>query len=258
MARDRVALVTIVTGEKHTSLWRRHAEAGWRAWCARHDLDLIVIDQPIDTSPLGASRSVAWQKLLIHHAVPPDRYDRLIWMDADIVINPETAPDPRGACAANRIGAVAYDANLRAEGFALAYGRMRGEAITWPEANRRLLSAHGLHGDPSWLLNTGLLIVPTAFWPILEGVYRERTLIVSRQQQEQVFLSHEIGRRGIGQMIDPKFNFCWYEFQYMAGLDRMPDIPALNGVFARALLDQVYCLHFAGTHDAMNHLAEPA
>ena len=99
------ALVTLAIGEKYLVPWRALCEPGWRAYAARHGYDLVVITQPLDTSPRAAARSPAWQKcLVLGDAIAAGR-DRIVWIDADVMINP-TAPDITVGVPAEKIGAV--------------------------------------------------------------------------------------------------------------------------------------------------------
>jgi hypothetical protein len=84
----RVAVVTLVIGHTYLDRWKFQCEPGWRAYCQRHGYDLVVIDHALDTSARAQSRSPAWQKCLILDGLT--QYDRVVWIDADIVINPHS------------------------------------------------------------------------------------------------------------------------------------------------------------------------
>jgi hypothetical protein len=104
----RVAVVTLVIGHTYLDRWKFQCEPGWRAYCQRHGYDLVVIDHALDTSARAQSRSPAWQKCLILDGLT--QYDRVVWIDADIVINPHSPPIPE--IPIEKIGAVDESASL--------------------------------------------------------------------------------------------------------------------------------------------------
>src|SRR5262249_51582240 len=84
----RVAIATLYIGDKYRAMWERYCRASWHHYAKQHGYDLIPFHQPLDTSPRGTSRSPAWQKCLILEALK--QYERIVWLDADIVINPQS------------------------------------------------------------------------------------------------------------------------------------------------------------------------
>ena len=85
----RAAIVTIVIGADYEETWARLCQDCWRDYARKFDFDLIVIAGPLDTSPRAAARSPAWQKLLILNQPWAQRYERIIWLDSDIIIAPD-------------------------------------------------------------------------------------------------------------------------------------------------------------------------
>ena len=102
---ERVALVTLTIGGDYAERWRRWCEPGWRAYADRHGYDVICIDEPLDGGERAATRSPAWQKCLILERPFAASYDRIVWVDADVVINP-AAPDITAGVPRERVGAV--------------------------------------------------------------------------------------------------------------------------------------------------------
>ena len=87
------ALVTAIIGEKHRSLWETHARESWQRYAARHGYEIVLITEPLDKSEFGRSRHVAWQKLLLFSLPGIERFERVAWVDSDIIINAAMAPD---------------------------------------------------------------------------------------------------------------------------------------------------------------------
>jgi hypothetical protein len=89
----RKAIVTLAVGKKFEILFNRVARSSWEMYCKKFSYDLIVATKLFDTSPRARSRSPAWQKLLILSQEFSSRYDTIIWLDADIIINTDRAED---------------------------------------------------------------------------------------------------------------------------------------------------------------------
>ena len=95
MARRRNAIVSLAVGDRCYRPWSAYLKGGWESWCERHDCDLVIYDQPLDTSHRAESRSPAWQKLLAMASADLAGFDRVIWLDADIWIHPRLGtPSP--------------------------------------------------------------------------------------------------------------------------------------------------------------------
>jgi hypothetical protein len=85
-------------------------EAGIGAWLAAGNRphrgpNVIAIDQPLDRSTRAQMRSPAWQKCLVLRPEITGTYDRVVWLDADILINPD-APAITNGVPIEKIGAV--------------------------------------------------------------------------------------------------------------------------------------------------------
>jgi hypothetical protein len=87
----KTAIVTIAIGAAYSARFRAHCEGGWSRYADRHGFQLIVIEAPLDLKPRAAARSPAWQKCLVLRPDVAGSFDRVIWIDADILIN-DSAP----------------------------------------------------------------------------------------------------------------------------------------------------------------------
>src|SRR6266496_4153810 len=92
----KTAIVTLLLGRPYWLAWHEVCAPSWRAYAERHGYDIIAIDRPLDVSPRAMARSPAWQKCLVLQPSIAGEYDRIVWLDADIVIKPE------GACRYDR------------------------------------------------------------------------------------------------------------------------------------------------------------
>lgn len=82
-----VALVALAIGQPYLSNWQKYCAAGWQAYAQKHQLDLILVTEPIDRSPFALSRSPAWQKCLLLGQDFSRNYRQLVILDCDIAIN---------------------------------------------------------------------------------------------------------------------------------------------------------------------------
>ena len=94
---NRAALVTLAIGQPYLANWQKYCAANWQAYSQKHRFDLHVITEPLDHSPLAASRSPAWQKCLVLSQDFARRYRQVVLLDSDIAINTEFSPAAGGA-----------------------------------------------------------------------------------------------------------------------------------------------------------------
>src|SRR5205085_9972201 len=88
------------------SQWNRRCKANWQRYAEKYGYDLICLEQPLDTSARAQSRSVAWQKCLILGEPRLQNYERVVWIDSDILINDRKAPDVAGGVPIDKVGVV--------------------------------------------------------------------------------------------------------------------------------------------------------
>ena len=100
----KTAIVTIAIGAAYSARFRAHCEPGWSRYADRHGFRLIVIEAPLDQTPRAAARSPAWQKCLVLRPDIAGSFDRVIWVDSDILIN-DRAPSIAEGVPFEKIGA---------------------------------------------------------------------------------------------------------------------------------------------------------
>jgi hypothetical protein len=87
------AIVTLAIGERYLKMFERYCWKNWQVYADKYNYDLIVITDPLDNSERAKLRSPAWQKLLILSQDWSDKYEQIVWIDTDIIINNENAYD---------------------------------------------------------------------------------------------------------------------------------------------------------------------
>jgi hypothetical protein len=209
----RTALATLCIGQPYIDWWTRFASRSWQAYAARCGYALEVFQGPLDSSLRAMARSPAWQKCLILSQPALQAYDRVIWLDADIIIAPAAPPLDTSA---GKIGAVVSGDYLQRDMRATFLERMRGTGPAhgniddlWARDQRSFYDAYGIACATSDIIQTGVLALEPEHRPILEAVYAlDYPGIVA---YEQLPLSAEIINRGLLQRIDSRFNLVFFE-----------------------------------------------
>lgn len=103
--RNDEAIVTIALGAQQLALLRTYRSQNWSSYAERHGYDVICIEQALDGSAHARPRAPVSQKCPILGQPFASRYERLVWMDADILINPTARCVVEGV-RPDRVGAV--------------------------------------------------------------------------------------------------------------------------------------------------------
>jgi hypothetical protein len=223
-AKHPQALVTLTIGAAFQSQWQAVCEPGWRRYADRHGYDLICLDQPLDTSARAQARSPAWQKCLILSQPFSQQYERIVWLDADILINAALAPDIAAFVPRDRVGAVAsYDAPSRelyaaANARNTAYWRARGATVELDETPAQYYARHGVpQAQHDQVVQTGVLVLsPAHHRDALEATYSAYEQRADWDfQHEMPPLSHELLQREAVHWLDYRFNLVWLLYALM-------------------------------------------
>lgn len=237
---NKTAIVTLIIGKEYLKIWKKFCKKSVEEYAKKHNFDFVLIDYLIDKSQ---NKHVAWQKLLIGTINKLKKYDTLIWIDADIVINAESAPNILYGIPKHCVGAVRYHPLLSQPLFFTAHSRM-AEGLSAPQFNLKILRTHNLNSTPRCLINSGVLVIPKSAYKVLENTYYKYDEIKNNNHQEQIFLSHELYINNLTCFIDDRFNAVWYEFKqgpYFFRCSKQNDKQLIKKV-----LSEVYFLHFAG------------
>jgi hypothetical protein len=263
----RTALVTLVIGDEFRLRWKAVSEKGWLAYCSRHGFDLVVIGEALDASPRAQARSPAWQKLLTLNPTVAGKYERVIWVDADIIINPSAPPITQDV-PLEKLGAVdehsfpTPESRKRIIRSLIEYWRPidakiagEWECFLAPAAwhARAELPKRGQH-----ILQSGVMVLsPRHHRELFEHIYNGYEQIGGYEMNfEMRPLSYEAQERGMVHWIDGRFNALLaflkmeYEFQTRSLVASARDMRAfLSDAYGRN-----YFLHFAGVQPWMRIL----
>ena len=248
----RHAIVTLAVGADYAERFERHCRANWSAYARRHGFDLVVITEPLDTSERAQSRSPAWQKCLVLGAPQLAGYERVVWVDADVCINP-AAPSILEGVPPERVGAIDEHRFPSPEARQVILDAIIAAAPEHGDANKAFWRAWrdpgtwhayaGLPSGQSHIVQTGVLVMsPEHHRTLLEHIYwTEEDRGGKHFNYEMRPLSHEIQARGLQHWIDPRYNaLVWWLFLY--------ENPSMNELsrFVQNCYRRSFFLHFAG------------
>ena len=211
----------------------------WQAYAERHRMDLVVISRQLDDSPRARSRNASWQKCLVFSSPEIASYDQVVWVDADVLINP-TSPDVGLDVPVDRIGAVDEFATPSKEDYDILIRRKYAQwsalgvpfisNLTPTEYHERF----GLEGHFDSVVQAGVLVASPRFHKeLFEHVYHHYE---DKGKPEWNFemrpLSYEILSNRLERWISPKFNMPWASVRALYYPFIYSDRP---GLFDRAL-----------------------
>ena len=259
----RQAIVTVLVGETYVETWQVLCQPNWQAYADRHGFDLIVIAHLPDMSERGQGRSPAWQKLLVLDQPWSSAYERIVWVDADIVMSNHApnilavVPDPA------RIGASLSGAQFSDAEKHIYFERLHQVVVepqladlAWQFTEDNGFAESEIDREGARMLNTGVLVMnPQRHNAMLKDIYTSDS---TSRLYEQPALSREIARRDLLTPVTPRFNWVVHERRVLDFADvetlAHPEMPRLVA-HLRNELSKAYFLHFAGSMNIMQHLA---
>ncbi len=211
--RRRQAIVTLLVGNRYRADWHRFAKRYWVAYAERHGLDVLALERVLDASSRASRRSPAWQKLLILSQDFARRYDQIIWVDADVVINP-SAPLITEGVSRERVGAVDEYAFPSPDDHAIVVRRV-GDALhlppghVWPTP-QSFYDSWGLPGSFPQVVQSGVLVLsPKHHKDVLEHTYHTYEDRGGATWGEMHPLSFELLSNDLVHWLDQRFNTIW-------------------------------------------------
>jgi hypothetical protein len=270
----KAAIVTIAIGDAYLNRWRAYCKPGWSRYAAKCGFDLIVIDKPLDQTPRGTGRSLAWQKCLILGPEFAAAYDRVIWIDSDILINAR-APSVIGDIPPEKIGAVDMHTfpsvqerlQIFTQLMQMAQSVNSGAAKAWQTYldPADWHAAWGLPRRGRSIVQTGVMVLtPSHHRKLLEHVYYDyEDRGGEPMNYENRPLSFVIQERNLLHVLDNRFNTLLLFLIIKRQMDlRRALMPSECAELLKSTFDRGYFLHLAGLKDTFDEflpqLAEKA
>ncbi len=269
------AIVTIAAGSFQKS-FTYFVYNNWQVYANKYDLDVVIIEKPIDDSPRAAARSLAWQKCLIFEHPDLAQYDQVAWVDSDILIN-TNGPDifegvPLESVAAVEAGGVQRREDLinhLQKHFPILAHLSKGDRVEFPEGlpsyGRSYHADFGLTPVHESVVQSGVMV--------LSKTHHRKTLLRTYETYEDKGdqklnyemrpLSHELQESHTLHWLDPRFNVLWAlnkegDYRFMFPNHQSKLLESLQGkrelmrgimvhLGIKVILSQSFFLHFAGT-----------
>lgn len=274
------ALVTLAIGKRYENNFNNYCRATWSSYSKKNGFDLIVITNPLDDSALANSRSPAWQKCLVLSHEEVCKYDQIVWIDSDVMINPQS-PDICKDVPIEKISAVDEYATPSKQEHPFYLERTYQH---WSNECAQFISSptttdfhkdYGLEGEFDSVVQTGVMVLsPRLHKDILEHVYYSyEDKGAPCYNYEMRPLSYEIIRNDLAHWLSPRFNLLWifskqfhypfldsYSNSYQMNLRKTlrrvsldPRASLLRKCTTTTFLNN-YFLHFAGTAHEMKYV----
>jgi hypothetical protein len=225
------AIVTLAIGKPYEAMFEKYCQPLWSLYAKKHGFDLIVITHHLDDSPRSKSRTPAWQKCLILSDPRVQQYDRVVWVDTDILINPNS-PDVTFGVPLEKIGVVDEAATPHKDDLKLYLERFR--QYFYPDESKLVDNStkapdhamveylkyafnpsayyndFGLSGNFESIVQTGVMVLsPSHHRELLEHVYYNYEDKGPEWNYEQRPLGYEILKQNQEFWMPTKFNMTW-------------------------------------------------
>ncbi len=210
------AIVTIAIGKTFLETWKKYCEPNWRQYATLHGYDVICIENPLDPSERAKRRSPSWQKCLILSQDFAQRYERVVWIDTDILINTTSAPDITAGIPADKVGAVNMWSHPTPELYRQLLKRfyeLWGSSAIINYTAKEYYLNYGLPAGFDAVVQAGVLVLsPQHHREVLERVYFQYEEKGGPEwHMEMRPLSYELLKMSNVHWIDPRFNLMCNE-----------------------------------------------
>lgn len=213
-SKNKKAIVTLAVGKRYEIMFHRVAEPSWRKYCEKFSYDMIVITQPLDLSERARNRSPAWQKLLILSQNWSSQYEKIVWLDTDILINAEHSGDITIDIPDDKVCGV--------EAYSIPAHKIHDIALTrcyeqWRKSGTKYLDSaspglyyvnRGIAGsDLDTVLQTGVFTCTQKHKEIFEYIYHKyEDIHGSEWNYEMPAMSYELVKNNFVHWLPSEFN----------------------------------------------------
>ena len=206
-------------GEPYLRLWKELCEANWLEYGARHGYDIICIDRLLDDSKRALARHLSWQKCLILGNEAVNNYDQVVWVDSDILINNQIAPDISKDVPLPKIGVVEIFSEPTPAWYRECLTRMYdfwGNNAVINYDPRDYYKSYGFPASFDKVAMNGVIVLsPRHHRELMERNYYNYEERGSCWNGEMRPFSYELLNAGCEHWLDCRFNINWWEVRFM-------------------------------------------
>jgi len=260
------ALVTLAIGQRHLLNWKKYCEAGWRAYAHKHQMDVIVVSEPLDQSEQAQVRSPSWQKCLVLSQPWAAQYRQIVLLDSDVAINAVIAPRITNGVPLERVGGVISGSHIQDDLRIVLLSRLRGRDYPyekglsqWRQDQDAFYGPYELPPPAEGIIQGGVLVTsPAHHRDLFRHLYLAPDPQPFNTTYEQIPLSYEILSRNLFYALDTRFNSVFIEtmlvyYPYLE-IKELPDFDVLATYATRAQFLNNFFLHFAYDAAFMRYL----
>ena len=206
--KNTKAIVTLTLGKKYVQEWKKFCQKNWHQYAEKHGYDIICIEHPLDYSERAKKRTPSWQKCLILSQEFSQNYEKIVWVDSDILMNWHKAPCIVKNVAVEKVGAVLSGEGANEQLSTEAKSRLFNYwGMNDEKTARNTYIKYGFPGDFDRIIQCGVLVLsPQHHRHILEEVYYQNE---NKGYGEMAALSYRLLKSDLVEWIDYRFNFTW-------------------------------------------------
>jgi hypothetical protein len=241
----KAAVFTVCIGESYTRAYEQLFKPSVTRYCEKHGYDLHVISDYITNinDKYKNPSFISFVKMMVPYLEEAKKYDIIMVLDADIIINHNTPPFDLYYYTTNKIFVVnEYDQPTYEERLVIQKNN------NWEIEASDYYKMSGLDIDTTYVFNSGMFICKPAihadFFRNLVDKYIDQQYNHPRGFHfEQSVFGYELQRQNMYHILDNKWNKIW-------GLYKKPtdNIYDLFNQYCDFYKD-TYCLHMAGGID---------
>lgn len=213
------AIVTMAVGQKYYDEWKHYCEKNWRIYAELHGYDIILIDKPLDESDRAKKRHMSWQKCLVLSQDFAKKYERIVWLDADMLINTKAAPSVTAGVPIDKVGVVEIWSEPYPEWYQECLRRMYefwGPMAIVNYAPREYYSTYGFPRTFDKVPGNAVMVMsPVYHRELLERNYYDYEDRGGVWNAEMRPFSYEVMNLDCAQWLDYRFCYQWFEVRFM-------------------------------------------
>lgn len=230
----KVCLVTMAIGEQYLKNYNEKFRPSQEAYAKKQGYDFRVITEFLDDKIKHWS-TISFNKILVCNQPWSYEYDFVIFIDADVYINPESPPIHSCVDFGDKIGIVdEYTQPNRQRRIEIQRKQ------NWETSATVYYHLCGFYINTNLMLNTGVLVMqPKKHALFLQNIYNKYVLKSINHPRgfhyEQSSIGYELQKHEMFVVLPNTFNALWFLYKYENHELTLKD-------FSK----QVYFLHFAG------------
>jgi hypothetical protein len=244
------AIVTFAHG-KDRQFYEDYFLPSIAAYAKKYTYELIILNELFveitEADPRLRARHNHFQKFLICSQPWSAQYDYIVWMDSDMIINIDRAPDLIEGIPDGKIAAVNERKLFKYEYAQKVWSRWRPDL---PQTGEEYHKKNGFTHDYRDQFQAGLMVFqPKYHADFLKSLYY--TYLSNMEcEHDQPVISYHAQKAGIVHWLDEQWNMVWvlYRILWYPFLNNNDHIPLLREAL-KNFHDLSYIVHMAGHVD---------